>query len=277
MLAEALAPELDGELPRDVPALRPTLVVDVDEAEAMVRASRAQVAVLSLQVRDASEPLPAAPVESVGAAEVLLRSSLDQRLAARRLEISDELERTRTEAAALVASARTEAASIVSDATAETVQILLRGIRPPTTLRVVTERLAPAVAPHPAGSTGVQLEASPDDGPDRSPDLPTQGRSALEGSVTRAVSAALAEVFAAGHPVGVSAGAGLPAAEPASAGPTLTVARSSEPAGVPVQSGHGRLTAGQGGSRVARVLYADVILPMVAVVIVLVILLAWVG
>lgn len=260
---------------RPLPHLSPVQVLDEEKAEDLVRAARAGLALLSLQLRSLPTPAPAGADErdpaDAGAAEVLLRTSLERTVDVRRIELRDELEQVRADAAAHVAAARHEAATIVADATDATLQVLLQGVRPVSpgaNLRVVTDDHA-GRSPVP---TVDEEEPAPEPEERVRGGHPASGfgGAALEGSVTRAVSAALAEVFAAGQAAVALHGAPTPAstswtvdvAPPPVPGPSSPA----EPAAAPATA-----------SRLRRFLYVDVVLPMIAVLIVLVILLAWVG
>lgn len=312
MPAEA-ATAADDVAPRELPTLQPILVVDEEQVDELARAARADIALLSLQLRTLPPPSPPpAPPDIIGPAEVLLRTSLEQCLDTRRRELQDELEQVRADAAAHVAAARHEAATVVADATEETLQVLLRGLRPlgsAPALRIVTDdtlRRAPQPAPgpalesspvasHPAGgahagaaegpsvtidaeraATDVTVASGAADDPLGATDAPADasarprtgaGQSAFESSVARAVSSAIAEVFQAGMTGPIVLAAAPPAAS------ALVPAVAASPAPAPVAETMPAATP----RGVARFLYADVLLPMIAVVIVLVILLAWVG
>lgn len=288
MPAEAAPAGLDDEARRPLPHLTPVLVVDDGEAEQLFRAARAGLAMLSLQLRSLPTPEPVGPAEGdptdPGPAEVLLRTSLEQSVEGRRIELRDELEQVRADAAAHVAAARHEAASIVAGATEATLQVLLGGARPATpapTLRVVTDEpprrspLQTLAEAEPAESSLPETEAprAPAERARAAHPASNLGGAALEGSVTRAVSAALAEVFAAGQAALAPPTASSPAPLPTAA-PTAPVPAVPSPAAEPVPAA---TTAAAPRSGLRRFLYADVLLPMVAVLIVLVILLAWVG
>lgn len=260
MLAERLGDDQPPvQLDRSLPALRPVLVAPAHAVEELVRSRRATTAMLALQLRAAEhdhperdEPGQDDDEVDLNAARALLVAALDDRVARRRQELAEQLERERASAATVVSTAQAEAAALVATASDERLQVLLDGIQPTSgstpSLRVVSDADALAVAAAvPRVSADVELG-----------DAPTA-----------------AALTIAAHPAG-----GLPAApvelaavHAAAIAAASQLIRQSESAASPAAS------QGAPAARTfrGRWLYVDVLLPMVAVVIVLIVLLAWVG
>lgn len=213
-------------------------------------------------------PVPA-PEEmfDLEAARRLLREALGDRVEQRRRELADHVEQERARAASCVTAAQVQAAEIVAVASEERLGVLLAGVdlavAAPPSLRVVTSD-EPAVDPGDVLGTEIQradasddrtVEASvlaPDDvvAPTPYPD-PAQRGQAVEAltAVQVAAIAAASQVLLHQQGGAPRSAAGRPAADDAA----------------PSRGFWGRW------------LYLDVLLPMIAVVIVLVVLLAWVG
>jgi hypothetical protein len=294
MLGEALARDGSAAGQRELPQLSPVLVIDEDQGDQLVRTARAGLAMLSLRVRSvAPDPLPVvdltrADAVELAASEVLLETSLERCLAGRRQEMTTELEQLRADAAAHVAAARHEAATMVTLATEETLQTLLQGLRPTAPaprLRVVTadeelprggwsgpvERVEPGVhglvAPAAALATAA---ASP-------PPVPLAAPVAGVGALSvDDLSAVVSAAVASAMPAAVAAPGVAPLA-----GPLATT--QAVPAVVPLTVSPDEVlptpahAAASPPSTLRRFLYVDVILPMIAVLILIVVLLAWVG
>lgn len=154
---------------------------DVD-VEPLVRATRAEIAQLSLQLRSTlheAEELEAALAEDDASARELLRASLDELIEERRRELEQEMERETERAASLLASAQDEAASAQPPAAGSPAS--------PRRLQVVSEPSGPVsdwapepLTPRPAeGSTEVEastgaegsteVEGSTEDEPEETP------------------------------------------------------------------------------------------------------------
>lgn len=283
-----------------LPRLTPVPVVAEAEVDELVRSARAGVAMLSLRLRTALNDLAVAerghPQVDLGQARDLARSSLDQHVLGRRRELADELEQARADAAFAVTAARTEAAELVAAATEETRQILLAGLGPlpsaPPGLRAVPDGLAgPGLPTHPSvhqlaeSERGTRLAAAAVEAevaallsaprpepelehevapnPDLRLDVPVQevqARSATAPVAPMEVAVPATQAVDVGGDAPVPPQRGV-SDQPASGNGTA--------AGIaPEQPAHRALS---------RFLYVDVVLPMIAVLIVLVVLLAWVG
>lgn len=259
MLGDAAATDLtcsDGVM-RRVPALAPLQVVAEAEVDQLVRSARAGIAMLSLRLRTVLDEVVvterASPEVDLVHARELAISSLEKHLWLRRRELAEELEQARADVAFTVTAARSEAAELVAAASEETRQILLAGLSPvpagPPSLRVVSEGAADAVAPH----------------ADSSLDVPT---APVHESPTASIAAPTA-------PNDVAA----PATATVHIELDASRSRSDAPAEPVAGEATGVNTTAEGSARrgPSRYLYADVVLPMIAVLVVVVVLLAWVG
>lgn len=256
-----LADRVD-ELTEDVfPTLSPVLVAGRCDAEQVLGLARADLAMLALELRvlrrdlvvaeAASDLRPAMADLPEGAGE-LLATALEQRVSRRRSELAVDVDRARTEAARLVTAAHREAAAVVTAAREEMLAVLLDGSDPrlldPPILRVVRED-RPALEP----STPVRHEP----------------RTAAPVVPAEPAPETVAPVAAVHQAPEAAARATAPAGQPELPGPPAD--RTSSPQPSPLA------TASPPLSLWARYLYADVILPLAAVLIVVVVLLAWVG
>ena len=240
--------------------LEPVLVARGEDVDQVVRTARAGIAILSLQLRSVQQAAGVAEAQETAwpdeAVREFLGSSLEARLARRRDEMARELDQVRSDAARLVLATRATAAELVAQAGEETLAVLLAGSTARSaapSLRIITERLHPpdepsrgpvALAPdHPV----VRTEPAPTAVPRVEQLVPDTSPVA----VVHEVAVITLPELANAAPVVPSAV--VPAANPA---PVSEAPRS---------------------SRVSRFLYADVLLPMVAVLLLLVLLLAWVG
>jgi hypothetical protein len=241
MLVETMdpVPTEDPEARDGLPALEPVQVAREDEVEALVRAARAGIAMLSLQLRsaqqDAENAEQRADERDFSGARELIDASLASWIESRRHLMAQELEQAREDAGDLVSTAHAEAADVVARASEESLAVLLAGTRirvdgPAPSLRVVPEQpVEPVTAPAPGAHPSVPLVVTPP-------------------VVERAAEPAPGVVV---EPA--------PAREPAVAPSTPA----EPPTPVP--------------ARAKPLLHLDVLLPMVAVLVVLIVLLAWVG
>jgi len=272
---------MPAERAEALPTLSPVLVAGEGDVDELVRTARAGVAILSLRLRTAQQEADLAarehPVWDLAAARELVNASVGQRMQTRRVEMADELERARSEAARRVLSARAEAADLIASASEETLAVLLAGaarVEPSVApnLRVVSEPelyvppapyVPPArvAEPHPVAMPAPLAEPEPESPADPLP-------AAVAGQVRVAVAAAVREVVAevVPAPVAEPVSPGVPAPEPASQ-PTIVTPPSAPAAAATSEDRSG----------VARFLYLDVLLPMVAVLVLLIVLLAWIG
>lgn len=302
MLGEATAID-----PRDsdgavlgLPRLTPVPVVAAGEVDELVRSARAGVAMLSLRLRTVLNDVAVAergdPQVDLFHARELARSSLDQHVWGRRRELAEELEQARADAAFTVTAARTEAAELVAAATEETRQILLAGLSPlppaPLGLRVVPDGpVSPVVPSHPsvrqlaesareARLAGASVEpevAALLIAPLFEPEPEREVAPHLDLRLDEPVQEASARSAAA------------PAAPMEVAVPVTQAVYVDVDAPVPLPLGVSESHASGNGTAVgiateqpahpalSRFLYVDVVLPMIAVLVVLVVLLAWVG
>ena len=260
-----------------LPELAPVLVATDDAGiEQMLQAARADVARLSLELRvarrkaDAAERSTAAlevPEPTIGDVDLqgardLLQASLSERVAVRRAELAVELEQTRVESARVVASAQRQAEAYVATAQDDVLAALFHPGNP----------LRP-LSPLPTIDIAPPMDGTPDESVEDADDIARRDEVAPPLAVSvpaadgQATTAGVAAILAALQPFLV-AQAAAPAAVtvPIATAPIATavapVAPLPGPPRPPVWS---------------RLLYADVLLPLIAVVVVLVILIAWVG
>lgn len=262
MLGDAPAIDLrdaDGGL-AGLPLLAPIAVAGEAEVEELVRSARAGVAMLSLRLKavlnDVAVLERAEPQADLDAAAELARSSLERHITTRRHELADALDQARADAAFDVTAARTEAIEMVATATEETREVLLAAVgpvlAPPPNLHVVSDGPSgAAVASHPSVRNVVAPDRAGDEASHRAQPSPAA-------------------------PIGPSTAS--PLSEPAPAVParTTTLPVVVEAAPAPI-AGAAQAARDGSGRAVSRYLYADVVLPMIAVLVVLVVLLAWVG
>ena len=257
-------PAAEGtEAGRGLPALEPVHVAPEGEVDALVRAARAGIAMLSLQLRSAQQDAELAESRAqehdfVGARE-LIDASLTHWVESRRLQMAQELEQAREDAVNLVSAAHAEAADVVAQASEESLAVLLAGMRTRPDggapgLHVVPEQLvAPVVLPAPRDHPSVPVVLPPSPAPEPQVDLVPE-------------------------PVPDSA----PAPEPVPQGEVVREADTTSAPAVVVTPAAPPSTDGEPAStsppsRLNQLLYLDVLLPLLAVLVVLVVLLAWVG
>lgn len=98
----------------------PVLVAPEPAVEPLIRAARASIAMLSLQLRTAQHKAELAERSDggvdMGEATTMLRRSLDERLETRRLELQQRLDAENRAGEAVIAAAREDAAAIVAEA-----------------------------------------------------------------------------------------------------------------------------------------------------------------
>lgn len=271
MLAERVAERAENVLP----TLIPVMAADQGHAEKIIRSARSEIARLALELRvlrrdvavaDAADRLPDGADLPAAAAE-LLAIALEQRVTTRRSELAADLERSRAEAARLVAAAQAEAVAVVAASRAEMLAVLLDRSAPrpldPPALRVVRDTL-PAPKP-PATSHLAEADAGVSRRAELTGEAPPPARLAWsQQPVPPPVPTA---------PGLMSPPASPPAApliaepEPAPQGPPTVCYTAADDTSRPASH----------GSFCARYLYVDVVLPLLAVLIVVVVLLAWVG
>lgn len=257
--------------------------VDREDLDQMVRTARAGVARLALQLRAAEHAAAAesgAPDADLTQVSEIPRTDLAVPRAEPPRAMVEELAQIRSDALQLLARARAQAAGQAADASDETLA-LLRGPSPtsstaPPTLRVVIDpptpvavsAPAPVVAPAPPAPPPVAAVVAPSPLP-FSPPPPPEAEPVTEPvpvtypapdqPLPPAAADPLGELGALGGLVVVLA---MPAAETA------------RTAAVPVVPAQAERPAKDGAS---KFLYADVVLPMIAVLVLVVLLLAWVG
>lgn len=248
-----------------LPELSPVLVATDDEGvEELIRAARADVARLSLALRSVRHRADtaarrAADAESCSsdfdppAARELLRSSLEVSIEARRRDLTTELEQARADATRVVASAQRRADAYVASAQSAAMTALLQPGQPLAPL----PPLPPAVDPD-ENALPVFLFRDEAPAPQLVPAAHERSPSADQATAVgfASILAALQPLIAgqSAPPVAPSASAGAPA--PVLAPPTPKPPRP---------------------SLASRLLFADVLLPLIAVVVIVIVLLAWVG
>lgn len=244
-----------------LPDLTPLLVVDDKDVEELIRSARADLAKLSLELRalqreaaTAREALTAGDAEpslDLAGAQELLRTGVEARLARRRVERRAEIERAQREASRRIADAEAEASALVDAARAELLRALAGSSSTPhrepyptddSEWRPRTDPVPPAL-PSPPPAPPVMDEPQPPSPP---------------------------------RPVLDEAPASPPDVDRAPPSPPLAVAEvtvfaapSPRPAGRPGRGVHRNWWQG--------LLHLDVLLPLLAVLIVAVVLLAWVA
>lgn len=254
-----------------LPVLRAVRVARSEDVDQLVQGARAELAILALQLRTALQRAHAAEARPAGPdrtdARLLLEAGLDHTLAVRRRSFEDALTSARSDAALVVAAARGAAADLVAAANDELFELLLGGLGPaapmPPSLRVV-------------GASAPSEETVPPSAADEHPrPVDARGRGERAGGATQSVAAhpAGGRVLAVERDVVVAGREGVAA----DSEPTV-VAEPPMPAVAAVETAP--LVADVAPIRpplLRRFLYVDVLLPMLAVLIVLAVLLAWVG
>lgn len=262
------------------PGLEPLLVVAGEDVEPIIRSARARVAALTLQVRAVHHEIEV--MDGVGLpddAEVrrhLLGASLDERTAERRRELERELELERFEAEQRIRAASEQAATADEprpavldirevpqpDAEAEE--------RPWSTDRCATTMSDAVLAALASAPLSPELDTTPiAPEPERAPEPEPASESVAVSypGTAPATTESLAELLQAAIAAGIAQ-----AVAAATASPISAVAPSTVRVAVASQAGPA------GGRRpVRRLLHVDVVLPLVAAVLVLVVLLAWAG
>ena len=274
---------------------------DVD-VEPLLRAARAEIAQLSLQIRSANreaDEIEAALAEHESSARDLLRTSLDELIESKRQELESELEHELVRAAAVVSAAQEEVArsSLGPSGRMEDPMGPARATPPEQLpsrrLQVVaddetdgddeaggSEDLGPdAIAP--AVQVGISIDAplagsrplsDVQDVDDQVPPLTPEAQpvgdipsdpALLRELVSAAVTAAVAQAVSA-----LQTGIRPVSAAPMASAPETTGVHTAIPVHPPQRPRP---------SLWRRLLHVDVLLPLVLVVIVFVVLLAWVG
>ncbi len=281
------APVIDDSV--GLPVLAPRAFAPADVVDPQLRAARAELARLHLELRGAlrvaDQARAAPPKADVGPVAELLAANLRQNTERRQREFDEEVAGARAEAASLVDAARTEADREVSTARDEALHALLGAptVAPtpppaPPALRIVEDHVAaapPALVPEPEPEPISVVGA--DEPPRVTPTVsaPLAGSTwappMLDPSSTLAQQLAAAGVTTTGVvPIIVLPGAGAPPGVPA--GFPTPYPPPSEPSALPHAP-----AASDARPLWRRFLYLDVILPAVAVLIVLVVLVAWMG
>lgn len=288
-----------------LPEPEQVLVAAGDEVEPLLRAARAQIAQLSLQLRSAdheANELEAALSEDDTSGRDLLRAGLDELIESRRHELAQDLEQELARAADVVSAARSEAARIRLTAPpvepsggtgARRLQVVAddegddpsSDDQPPAEL--ADEKAPPPDPPEPVETAGVDdrawraavpgvYEGAPEPAPAHeavvAQEQPSEKADAAPRSDPDLASAPLLrELVSAAVTAAVSQALGAVGAARQSPSPVWT----DQPTGVnpmlPVNARAPRPPFWR------QLLHVDVILPLVLVVIVFVVLLAWVG
>ena len=297
-----------------LPPLTPLLVAGEEEIDQVVRTARAGIAILSLQLRtvERSAILAEAQETDWDLPEVqgLLEATLGHQMETRRREMAEEVNEARREAVRLVVESRATAADLIAQAGAESLERLMAGTGVDRTseapsLRIISRPRADPVGqevhdlthpvarparedtPAPAASgiepmvAAIPVVVSPD-APVMStlvmptPVVPTP---VMPAGVAIAAESVAVETARAGECV--TAPADVPTATQAAviAGPSAVSATIISPVvAVPAALADPAVTQEpKPRSSLSRFFYLDVLLPMVAVLILIVVLLAWVG
>lgn len=228
------------------PAVRPVMAAPDSEIEPLIRSARASVARIALQVRTTQyevERVERSPSdEDRDAASTLLATSLAELVEDRRRDLLRGLDEARTEAAHAVSAARQEAAARALAATA--VVDDQRPAEPSAATAVAAPPVAEPAADRPVPWPDPVTTVAPPPDPPVAAGLRPEELGLL---VQAAVTASLSQITAAAIAANATAG---------SAAPTQVLVRR------PLWR---------------RFLYLDVALPLIAVLAVVVVLLAWVG
>lgn len=247
------------------------MVAHARDLDALVRSARAGVANVRLQLRSVQADLERVEHTSGGgdraATRDLLGARLAEQLERRRRELADDLERARQEAALVIANAREEAAAIIAARQRATSALTTcKSAAAGAPLRVEPPVEEPPVDDPPSEPhhevdaqpepleqlSGVEREQTPADAPEAvaPPALP------LAAPTTLAAAVPAPEYLAQVVQAAVTASLASLGATRAAPGPNRVVARA------PLRR---------------RLLHLDVVLPLVAISVVLIVLLAWVS
>lgn len=284
--------------------LQTMLVASPEDVEPLIRAARAKVAMLSLQLRSALRDADELEQQMAAADEpgavAGLRSCLDEMVQSRRRELDRVLADERADADRLIDAARSEAAAIIARAAedraarqaeadqrtrAEAAAPSPSSLAPPT----ADAGFPPAVGGAEASSPALRVvTGEPLDEHDIEPPVPVPPETPIERASTTAeaapeglpemvgqlidaaIAAAVTQVLNARGPM-TAAAAPWP---PAAAGPAATWPAGAEQ---PRLSPEPANTVQHREPRRRSLLHLDVVLPLLAVLIVFVVLLAWVG
>lgn len=266
---------------------------DAQDVDHLLRTARADVARLALQMRAARQAVePAAPGVPAPEEPAMTAADLGVRPGSDPLGLAEDLARVRADALRLISSARAEVAQRVA-ASSDDVLGLLRG---PTaepgasSLRVVVPPAAPTAAPLPvavaAPAADVPPVAPPEDpamtATEVVPVVPAEA-GAPDAAAPVAAPVASAPMVPAAIAAARAAVTAVPEVAPTAPDPLggVVVVVTVPSAGAPAGPIHGYAPAPEAPAEPKRpapkVLYADVVLPILAVVVLLIILLAWVG
>ena len=297
-----------------LPPLTPLLVAGEEEIDQVVRTARAGIAILSLQLRTVERSATLAEAQDTDwdlpEVQGLLEATLGHQMETRRREMAEEVNEARREAVRLVVESRATAADLIAQAGAESLERLMAGTGVDRTseapsLRIISRPRADPVeqevhdlthpvaqparedTPAPAASgiepmvAAIPVVVSPD-APVMStlvmptPVVPTP---VMPAGVAIAAESVAVETARAGE--SVTAPVDVPTATQAAviAGPSAVSATIISPVvAVPAALADPAVTQEpKPRSSLSRFFYLDVLLPMVAVLILIVVLLAWVG
>ncbi len=294
-----------------LPPLTPLLVAGEEEIDQVVRTARAGIAILSLQLRtvERSATLAEAQETDWDLPEVqgLLEATLGHQMETRRREMAEEVNEARREAVRLVVESRATAADLIAQAGAESLERLMAGTGVDRTseapsLRIISQPRADPVGQEVHDLTHPVAQPAREDTPAPavsgiepmvaaipvvvSPDAPVMSTlvvptpvvptPVMPAGVAIAAESVAVETARAGE--SVTAPVDVPTATQAAviAGPSATI--SSPVVAVPAALADPAVTQEpKSRSSLSRFFYLDVLLPMVAVLILIVVLLAWVG
>ncbi len=261
----------------DLPVLAARWFAPADVVEPQLRANRAELARLHLELRSALRVADQAQAEppkaEVGPVAATLASNLRQHTERRRRELDEELASARAEATSLLADARAEAEREVTTARDATLYALLGASAVPE----------PTLAP-PALHLVADAPAAPLPEPIVAPAVSAPVVGADVASSVLDPSSALAQQLAAAGvtttgavPIIVLPGAGAPPMAPAPAPAPAPLAAPTPEAPTSASPVTDAPPARDERPLWRRFLYLDVVLPAIAVLIVLIVLVAWMG
>ena len=259
-------------------------MTDEHDVDHLLRTARADVARLALQMRAARRAVDPVEVEAPTPEEPSLTAAdLGVRPDADPPGLAEDLARVRADALRLLSSARAEVAQRVATSNDDALQLLQGPAVAPgaPNLRVAVPPAAPAEVPLPVAvvTPAPDSPATPIEEP---AEAVTEAIPVVAPEAVSVVAPAAAQPMVPAALAAASAAvAAVPAVAPATAADPLggvVVVVTVPQAGVPMYPVPAYAPAPAEEKRPAsKVLYADVVLPILAVVVLLIILLAWVG
>jgi len=254
-----------------LPTLTPLLVAGEEEIDQVDRTARAGIAILSLQLRTVERSASLAEAQETNwdlhAAQGFLQASLGHRMEMRRREMAEEVEQVRGEAVRLVLQSRATAADLIAKAGEESLALLMAGTGVDRTsgapsLRIISQRRT-----DPAGQD-LHALTHPFDHP-----ASDAARTSVAGRIVAPVVAPIPVVLPPD-----AERTSTPVTPPPAPSASATATVSTPVVVVPTTlADPGVSEEPKPQSPLSRFLYLDVLLPMIAVLILIVVLLAWVG